>query len=85
MVISFDKSEFYTDNLVELCYKNSNRKRKIYQIKGEDKINFGEEKIIFDLIVKDKFFQKTNNSLFSISCIRFPFCYILWRFANCKL
>lgn len=86
MVIKFDKSNFYSSNIVELCYKNSNGKKIKYSINSADTLEFNDENIIFDLIVKDHIFKKkTNNFIFYISTIIFSYCYIFIYFTNCSL
>lgn len=74
MIIMFDESEYYSNNLVELAYTNLNGERKIYKIKSGDILKFNEEEIIFDLVVKDLVFQKKQIILYFIFlAFFFPF------------
>lgn len=71
MVIKFDKSNFYSSNIVELCYKNSNGKKIKYSINSADTKEFNDENIIFDLIVKDHIFKKKQIILYFIFLLLF--------------
>ncbi len=56
MIIMFDESEYYSNNLVELAYTNLNGERKIYKIKSGDILKFNEKQIILYFIFLAFFF-----------------------------